>query len=252
MISTTARRTAAAALLGAMVAVSALCLGSSAALADDEDGIGLSVTVPGSSTVPGAVVPGTVTPVTGSTRGPSSTGTTPSDDTVDPVADTTPALEDDEVDLGGVLYISGLSSAYEWSVNPLDGRSETSFTVRNVSDTTFSSTARFWLDSPFGTTVSEVKGVKITDLKPGESRVVDATLGGIGQWTFVTAHATLTPPKSVEGVELDSITRDQFVVIPPWGVLSLVGLGGIGFAGYALVQFVRRPYAPAGLAGAPA
>ena len=124
--------------------------------------------------------------------------------------------------------------------------------MRNVSDTTFSSTARFWLDSPFGTTVSEVKGVEIVDLKPGESRVVDATLGGIGQWTFVTAHATLTPPKTVDGVELDSITRDQFVVIPPWGVLSLIGVGGIGFAGYALVQFMRRPYAPAGLAGATA
>ena len=249
MISVNARRTAAATILGGIVVVTVLGLGSSAAFADDEDGIGLSVTISPSptdgSTTPGSPA-GTDTP-----RDPVSTAPATG---VDPVAPATgtPTPEKGEVDLGGILFVSGVTSTYDWSVNPLDGAAETSITVRNVSKSTFSSTVRFWADGPVGNRLSEVTGVKITALKPGESRTVDARLGGIGQSTFVQVHATVKPPKVVDGVELDSITRDQFVVIPPWGILSLGGLGALGFAAYSLVQFTRRPYVRAGLAGAPA
>lgn len=253
MMRTTTRRAAAATVLGGIVVASALGLGSTAAVADDEDGIGLSVTISPSPT-PTSTAPAGGTGTGGSTTRPgtSTSGTTTPADSVEPASDAEPVLADDEVDLGGVLYISGLSSSYGWSINPLDGESETSFTVRNVSNTTFSSTADFWLDGPFGNRVSEAKGVRITDLKPGESRIVDATLGGIGQWTFVNVHATLRPPKTVEGVELDSITRDKFVVVLPWGVLGIGALGGLGYAGYAAVRWIREPYVPARLAGASA
>lgn len=258
------RRTLAATVLATVVVVTALGLGSSAAVADDEDGIGITVTVTPGPTDPAGSGSGAgagssssgsgAGSGSGPSRGATSGSTTPADAVV-PGATLAPVLGDGEVDLGGILYISGLSSAYDWSLNPFAGSNETSFTVRNVSKTTFSSTARFWMDGPFGNRISEVKGVKITDLKPGEARVVDARLGGVGQWTFVNMHATLSPPKTVDGVELDSITRDQFVVILPWAILVLAVLGGLAYAIYALVRYLSEPddaVTPAGLAGATA
>ena len=249
MISVNARRTTAATILGGIVVATVLGLGASAAFADDEDGIGLSVTISPSPT-DGSTTPGS-TSGTDTPRGSSNPAPATGADPVAPAAET-PAPEKGEVDLGGILFVSGVTSVYDWSINPLDGAAETSITVRNVSKSTFSSSVRFWADGPVGNRLSEVKGVKITALKPGESRTVEASLGGIGQSTFVNVHATITPPKMVDDVKLDSITRDQFVVIPPWGILSLGALGGLGFAAYALAQFIRRPSMPAGLAGAPA
>jgi len=257
MMRRAGRATAAAFLLAAVGLSVTVGLGSSAALADDENGIGLSVTISPAPTDSTVVPPGSGSSPTGGS-GPGSRPnptTSTTTDTVAPASDATPVPDEGEVDLGGILFVSGVTSTYDWSVNPLDGAAETSITVRNVSQSTFSSTVRFWADGPVGNRLSEVTGVKITALKPGESRTVDARLGGIGQSTFVQVHATVKPPRVVDGVELDSITRDQFVVIPPWGILSLGGLGGLGafgFAAYALAQFIRRPSVPAGLVGAPA
>lgn len=243
MMRPTARFLSTSLLLGSVGAVAALGFGTSAAFAaavGDDDGIGLTVTVTPGPT-PSATATAKPNPV--SSSAPART------DAVAPPADT-PVPEDGEVDLGGVLYVSGLSSVYDWSINPLDGAAATSFTVRNVSKSTFDSTVRFWADGPIGNRLSEVADVTVADLKPGESRTLEASLGGIGQSTFVQVHATLTPPKVVDGVELDSITRDQSVVIPPWGVAALGGIGAVGFAGYSLVQFIRRPILPK-LLGAP-
>jgi len=250
MMRHTGRITTAALVLAAVGLVATVGLGSSAASADDEDGIGLSVTV-SPAPVDSTVVPAAPGSGTGSGTRTITTPNTTSD-AVAPASDATPVLAEDEIDLGGVLFVSGLTSSYDWSINPLGGAAETSITVRNVSKSTFSSTVRFWADGPVGNRLSEVKGVKITALKPGESRTVDASLGGIGQSTFVNVHATLSPPKSVDGVELASVTRDKFVVIPPWGVLGLGAMGGLAFAGFSLVQFVRRSFVPSGFAGATA
>ena len=243
MMRTTARYGAAALLVCAAALAAAMAFGSSAALAADGDGIGITIEVTPAPATPSP----SPSPSAGSASSTPRTPTRPAD-VVAPVADA-PAVGDDEVDLGGILFVSGLSSTYVWSANPLDGAAETSITVRNVSKSTFTSTVRFWADGPVGNRLSEVKGVKVVDLKPGESRTVEASLNGIGQSTFVQVHATLTPPKMVDGVELDSITRDQFVVVPPWAIASLGGLGTLGFAGFALVQFLRRPMIPLGLGG---
>jgi hypothetical protein len=253
MMRSTARNTSAALLLGTVGVAACLAFGASSALAlggdDDDNGIGITIEV-----TPGPVAPTTATatpaPAPASTK-PMSPSSRPAPDAVAPPAVDTPVPADDEVDLGGILFVSGLSSVYDWSINPLDGAAETSITVRNVSKSTFTSTARFWADGPIGNRLSEVADVKITDLKPGESRTLEASLGGIGQSTFVQVHATVTPPKVVDGVELDAVTRDQFVVIPPWGLASLGGVGVVGFAGFSLMQYLRRPMIPLGL-GVPA
>jgi len=234
----TSRFAAAALLAGAVGVTAALAFGASAALAADGDDDGIGITI--------EVTPPTATPAPVVSRAPAATtprGSSTPADSVAPAADA-PKPEDGETDLGGILFVGGLTSAYDWSLDPLAGAADASFTVRNVSTSTFTSKVRFWADGPLGNRLSEVADVAVADLKPGELRTVEARLGGIGQSTFVQVHATLTPPKVVDGVTLTSITRDQFVVIPPWGLASLGGLAAVAFAGLSFVQFVRRPLLP--------
>jgi hypothetical protein len=154
-----------------------------------------------------------------------------------------------EFDLGGVVYVSGLTSEYSPSANPFGGELQLHFTVRNVSSATFSSTARFWVDGPFGLMLGESDDVAISDLKPSEIRLVSATVHGVGQWTFVNAHATYTPPKNVAGVELTSVTRDSFVFFLPW---MLLAIGVIGAAAFAVSRILRELESEGALVGKPA
>ncbi len=175
---------------------------------------------------------------------PAGTQTTPRVTTVTTVGGSTsvidaenpPELAPGEQSIGGILYVSGLSTSHTPSVNPLAGKLDTHFTVRNVSTSIIDSNARFWVSSPFGNEISAVDSVSIAGLKPGESRVVDASLPGVGQWGFATAHFTLTPPTSVNDVALAPLTRDTFVFIPPWVLLALATVGGIA---YVVVRLVR-------------
>ncbi|MGD8195923.1 hypothetical protein ACEXQB_015645 [Herbiconiux sp. P18] len=148
----------------------------------------------------------------------------------------TPPVGDDEQSLGGILYISGLGTGYSPSIDPLSGDLHVHFTVRNVSSAAVDSSARFWVSNAFGGEIGSGETVDVAGLKPDESRVVDATISGVGQWTFATAHMTLTPPETVDGVTLTPLTRDAFVVLPPWFLLALGALAGLA---YAVVRLVR-------------
>lgn len=147
----------------------------------------------------------------------------------------------DEVSLGGVLFVGGLAGGYSPSLNPLAGQLQVWFTVRNASESTIDATADFWLEGPFGNRISHVDDVKVDALEPGEKRTISATLTGVGQWTFVSAHTKFTPPAQVDNAELSSFTRDANVFAPPW----LIGVGivvGLGFA--AVRHFLRRVGVP--------
>ncbi len=132
-----------------------------------------------------------------------------------------------DVDLGGVVHVGGLLSDVRISPNPFGGSALLSFTVRNVSKSTFDATADFWMEGPFGNRVAQVDAVSVPQLKAGESRVVSAELPGVGQWAVLTAHATFRPPAEVEGTQLSPLTRDVTVFVLPWMIVSALLLAGI-------------------------
>ncbi|WP_291037576.1 hypothetical protein [Herbiconiux sp.] len=237
-LPTVLRRGAAVAVLAGIAAFAAVSMGAGAASAATDpapEGIGLTVTVgPGGATSSPAPVPPASRPST--TTSTNVGGSVVVNDPLNP-----PAPTDDEYSIGGVLYVSGLSTEYLPSIDPLGGELKTWFTVRNVSTGELSGSARFWVSSPFGTELSAQDDVELSGLKPQESKVVSATLTGVGQYTFATAHYTFTPPESVDGVALTPVTRDAFVVLPPWFLLGTAALAGLAFVVVQLVRAMRVP-----------
>lgn len=196
--------------------------------------MGITVQVTPSPPTPTSPASGSGSQGTGSTpRQSTSGGQNVSTDVKPDTADA------DDDGIGGVIFLSGLSTRVVPSLHPLRGELVVEFTVRNASDTAFDSSAHFWVDGPFGNTISDVDAVQVAGLQPGESRVVSAILPGIGQWTILNAHAVYTPPSSVEGIELTAATRDTVVFAVPWvllgSALSAAGVVGLVLLGRRLV-----------------
>jgi hypothetical protein len=141
--------------------------------------------------------------------------------------------------MGGVVHVGGLASDVRLSANPFGGSAVLSFTVRNVSKSTFDATADFWIEGPFGNRLASVDAVTIAQLKAGESRVISADVPGIGQWPVLTAHATFRPPAEVDGTSLSPLTRDATVFVFPWFVALLALLGAAVVAVVRIVRVVR-------------
>ena len=137
---------------------------------------------------------------------------------------------------------------YVWSSNPLGSAVKVGYTVRNVSKTTFDSTGRFWVEGPLGNRLDASGPIDVGTLKPGHSRRVEATLGDLSQWTGYHLYGSLTPPKTVDGKALRTVTRDAFIVLPPFLV------GGLGLAAIAVYVCLRFVFyrKPVELAGEPA
>ncbi len=233
----TARLVAASAVIVVVAGLSAAGLLSSgiAASADDNSGgIGITVTVaPSDANVGSGGSAGS-----GSPGGGSGGSAAPTDSPSPGPAPSSTATPHGRDSVGSVLFVSGLTSQYIWSPNPLRSAVDLRFTVRNASQTTFDATAKFWVTTTFGARVSETNGISVRGLKPNETRLVRATLGGLGQWAVLQAHATFTPPRVVDGTTLAPATRDAFIVVPP------VIVGGIGLGAacvFILLKFFLLP-----------
>ncbi|WP_156887480.1 hypothetical protein [Propionicicella superfundia] len=136
----------------------------------------------------------------------------------------------------GTLYVSGLILVHKASLNPLRGTLLLRLTVRNVSAKPADATAVFWVTQIFGGTIGSPITVEIPGLQPDETRPVEVTIDGVGQWTFVTGHATLTKKTGDGETPVAPVNRDMATFTPPWFVLVLAALGGVA----ALVHRQRR------------
>lgn len=183
---------------------------------------------------------GGTTPISSSSRGPQAS--LPSD-----VSSGVPVATVDEAGIEGVVFVGGLTTSTEPSVNPLGGTVTASFTVRNVSSSTFDASASFELVGPFGNSL-DVVDVAVDGLEPGKTRIVRAELQGPGQWAFLTARGTLTPPAKVDDIETTPIEREASLFVVPWLTTTLIVGGSAGF----LVMRRLRTLPAAVPAGAPA
>jgi hypothetical protein len=215
------------------------------ARADDSDGNDKQISVVVIATSPSASTSGSGSPSAGaspsasssSTKNPGGGGSTGGGgDRPGSSATPSTAPGDVEVNVGGVLYISALQWAYHFSPNPFDGALGLGFTVRNEYSGAVDGTATFWLTNLFGGTVGIPVTVAVGQIKPHETRLVTATISGVSQWTFLTGHATFTPPARLGNTVLVPVTRTAPALVPPWAILLAAAL----IAGWYLFRRLAR------------
>ncbi|TPW77141.1 hypothetical protein [Schumannella soli] len=237
------KRMLAAALLAGAAVVLTAAAPVSAFAADDLEGGGdypISVTVTGDGSVPSGGSDsggfgGSGSGSSGFGSSGSSGGSAPSD-TVDTGAK--PSGEGATAVADAAFSLGGLRLGYLISPIPTQGELSTSVTLRNGTDAPMPVTIRAWLTGPLGNRIGGPVERTVT-LAPQTDRTLRMRVGGVGQWTFITSHLEATPPKSVDGVALKKLTREQSIVIAPWAILLIVIVGA--GAGYGISVAVRRP-----------
>lgn len=202
---------------------------------------------PSSSATPDPSATPTPDPSGGATPDPSATPTPdPSASaTPDPsAAPDTPADDDAAADAavaaaGGVLYVSGVRTTYERSRDPRGGRLHLSLVVRNATALPLDATVEYGARALFGIDLGAGENIALRDLAPGDTRTVEATVDGVGQWGLLEAHMTLNPPLDVVGVEVTALERERWVFVPPWYLFGFVLVVALAVA--AVVVLRRYP-----------
>jgi hypothetical protein len=64
--------------------------------------------------------------------------------------------------------------------------------------------------------VSDSGTFAVPAIAPGKTVVVSLAMPRVGQWTVLTAHATYTPPATVDGTALKPVTREVTIFAFPW------------------------------------
>ncbi len=141
-----------------------------------------------------------------------------------------------------MLSVASISADWggDWW-NPLSGSVTLHYVVKNTGNIALAANTtaavRTWFGIPVGSSVSS----PLSELLPGETAAVDVSLTGIAQWGFVNPGVTVSPfvqtQDSSLGLPAPVVSRDTFVLSPPWVLMILVALGvGVFF----LVRWWRR------------
>lgn len=139
------------------------------------------------------------------------------------------------VNVGGVLFVSGVTTTLRPSWDPLGGTLHVEMTVRNATDQVIDASASVGATTLLGVDLGASDSIAVRGLAPGEIRTIGADIGGVGQWGVLKAHMTLTPPAQLRGVELAPLARERWVLAPPWYAIGLL-------VALAVIVWVFRHY----------
>ena len=126
-------------------------------------------------------------------------------------------LGPDPFNLGGVFYLGNLAAWADYTNGAYFPDAKLQFAVKNVSRDIVPASAHLWVSGPLGITVADVPRYMLVGLEPGETRLVTATVHGIGQWGLYSGHMVFTPPETVNGGEAIAFEREA-----AFGAFSIV------------------------------
>lgn len=131
-------------------------------------------------------------------------------------------------DLQPILTIDGMSASYTPSLNPLDGETSVTFTVRNAGNVALSGRLKAEVRGLFGIGMSGQVDADVDEMLPGSTRTVTTTVSGVGQWVYLSPTVTLYPAVDEQALNpgpLRSVSRDTVLFVVPWALLAVMLVG---------------------------
>lgn len=139
-------------------------------------------------------------------------------------------------DLQPALTISNLEASYAHSLNPIDGVTTVTYTVKNTGNVALGAHMVIGAKALFGIGAGELLREELAEMLPGATRTVSFDVAGVGQYGYLNPYVRLVPSveqnASSPGV-LREVSRDTVIFAMPWWLL-------IGLALAGLIWVVRR------------
>ena len=143
-------------------------------------------------------------------------------------------------DLQAALTVGSIAADYQPTLNPLDGTSTVTFTVRNSGNIALSATMLVGVNTYFGIGAAPAIREQLDEMLPRSTRVVTIKVPGVAQLGYLNSYVSLAPavaenttsPGPLAVVDRDTVT----FAVPWWLVIALV----VGGAVYLIARVRRR------------
>jgi hypothetical protein len=143
-------------------------------------------------------------------------------------------------DLQAALTVGSISSSYQSTVNPLDGTTTVTFTVRNSGNIALGGNMIVGVKTYLGISAAPIVRGELAEMLPRSTRVITMEVPGVAQLGYLNSYVSLAPtaaenttnPGPLAVVDRDTVT----FTIPWWLVILLVVGGGI----YLFLRIRRR------------
>jgi len=142
-------------------------------------------------------------------------------------------------DLQPALTVGNIASSYTPTVNPLDGTTSVTFTVRNSGNVALGANMVVGVKTWFGIAATAIVREELSELLPGSTRVVTLDVPGVAQLGYLNPYVSLAPTVDADALNpgaLTTVNRDTVIVAVPWWLLVVLVVGG----GVYLFLRVRR------------
>ena len=170
-----------------------------------------------------------------------------SEPSITPTPTPTGSTGEPEISIGGIAYLSGLQATTDSSLDLAGKPAQLLFSVRNASDKPYVLHLKFTVENQFGFLVVQPVERDISFDGEKVTRQVRLQTHAIGQWAFYVAKVEVVPPKVVDGVNLRTVTRTNYLFTIPWlfVLFAVVGYLAVPYKGRTmphrrLLEYVTR------------
>ncbi|GAB3607387.1 hypothetical protein GCM10027413_27960 [Conyzicola nivalis] len=143
-------------------------------------------------------------------------------------------------ELQAALTVGSISSSYESTINPLDGTTTVTFTVRNSGNIALGGNMIVGVKTYFGISAAPIVREELAEMLPRSTRVVTMSVPGVAQLGYLNSYVSLVPTLAENVTSpgpLAVVDRDTVAIAIPWWLVILLVVGG---AVYLFLRIRRR------------
>ncbi|WP_147305911.1 hypothetical protein [Subtercola boreus] len=134
--------------------------------------------------------------------------------------------------LQAALTVSSISASYDAQLNPFDGTTTVTYTVRNNGNVALGANAVIGVNTYFGIAAGTLQRAEIAEMLPGSTRTLSVVVPGIGQLGYLNPYISLAPTVDADAQDpgpLATVDRDTVAVAMPWWLVILVVIAALVF-----------------------
>ena len=143
-------------------------------------------------------------------------------------------------ELQAALTVGSISSSYQPSLNPLDGTTTVTFTVRNSGNVALGAATIVGVNTYLGISAAPIVREELSEMLPRSTRVLTMTVPGVAQLGYLNPYVSLAPIAAADLTNpgpLATVDRDTVAIAVPWWLVLVVVVGG---AIYLTMRIRRR------------
>ena len=143
-------------------------------------------------------------------------------------------------DLQPALTVGSIAASYQPSINPLDGTTTVTFTVRNSGNVALGANMVVGVNTYFGIGATAQRTEKLSEMLPRSTRVLTIEVPGVAQLGYLNPYVSLVPTAAAELSNpgpLATVDRDTVTIAMPWWLILILIVGG---AVYLFLRIRRR------------